>query len=167
MRKMRTERLIICTGSHDSGVHIWASLTPRCTWLAIVLLAPWNRCTTTRGPFPYRAYVLLEVMLHAFAWKPSSNVCWNACGMWNSCPARCSACGFRLRFGVLIMDYRSPERGGVIKKGFREQEGVQLTLEEGNHLDSSQVWKASQVSGVPRTCQVTWGLWISEAKHSY
>lgn len=36
----------------------------------------------------------------------------------------------------------------VIKKGFRELDGVQLILEEGNDLGSRWGWKASQVSDI-------------------
>lgn len=45
--------------------------------------------------------------------------------------------------------------GRVIKKGFRELDGVLLILEEGNDLGSRWRWKASQVSDMPYTCQVT------------
>lgn len=38
-------------GSQDSGVHIRASLSPRCTFLAVVLLASGDRRSITRGSF--------------------------------------------------------------------------------------------------------------------
>lgn len=154
MRKMRTERLIICTGSHDSSSHL-AKLDSKVYLISHCASGPLRQVHYDKRPFSLQRLCLVRGDVACLCMEALLK-CVLKC-MWHveELSSQVQCMWVQTTFWGTDYGLQESREGGVIKKDFREQEGVQLTLEEGNHLDSSQVWKAFQVSGVPRTCQVT------------
>lgn len=162
-RKMRLERwsnLFRVTQLWDSPLGKFNSRVRICSFCCAPGLLRYVSCH--RRPFPHGPHGPPGLVRHdiecSLQGRPSSNLYWITRRMkqlLNQVKCRC-----RRHFGVPNRDCRSPGMGRVVKKGSRALEGVQLILEEGNDLGSRWGWTASQRSDMPRTCQVTWGLWV-------